>query len=226
MEKKILVVEDDSTTSSVIENFLTHNGYTVTCSFDGENAWELITNHEFDLILLDVMIPKIDGLELLQKIREDNTVPIIMLTALSDEYTQVVSYEHLIDDYVTKPFSPTILVKRVEAVLRRVTDKINTTHKMTFGNLVLDFDAHLVEKKGIRVLLTKKEYDIIAYLFQRMGKITTREQLLETIWGYGSTPGDRTLDSHIKNIRKKLPELKITTIVGIGYMIQGYLSEN
>ena len=207
MQKRILVVEDDEMTNKVITNFLAEQNFTVFSALDGQAGWDIFQKETLDLIILDIMLPKIDGLALLAQFREVSQIPIIMLTALDDEYTQVVSYSNLIDDYVTKPFSPTILVKRVEAVLRRNVQE----------------EENSVENQSEAVNLTKKEYDIVTQLISRKGNVVTREQLMDQIWGYDYNPSDRIIDTHIKNIRKKLPGIEIRTVKGTGYAIEAEL---
>lgn len=219
MNKQILVVEDDPMTNKVICDFLTDKGYRVFSALDGEIGLDLFRNKKIDLAILDIMLPKIDGLTLLAEIRKESKVPIVMLTAVEDEYTQVVSFGQQIDDYVTKPFSPTILVKRIEAIFRRTAE----THEQTslhYSDVVIDFAAHSVATDDGIIELTKKEYGILAILFRRIGKVVTREQLIEECWGYDYSPSDRIIDTHIKNIRKKLPSLNIRTVKGLGYLLE------
>lgn len=223
MQKRILVVEDDEMTNKVITNFLAEQNFTVFSALDGQAGWDIFQKETLDLIILDIMLPKIDGLALLAQFREVSQIPIIMLTALDDEYTQVVSYSNLIDDYVTKPFSPTILVKRVEAVLRRNVQEEENNGKIKYGELTIDLDACTVENQSEAVNLTKKEYDIVTQLISRKGKVVTREQLMDQIWGYDYNPSDRIIDTHIKNIRKKLPGIEIRTVKGTGYAIEAEL---
>ncbi|HHJ5948659.1 TPA: response regulator transcription factor, partial [Streptococcus pyogenes] len=154
------------------------------------------------------------GLEVLKTIRKTSDVPIIMLTALDDEYTQLVSFNHLISDYVTKPFSPLILIKRIENVLRVSTPD----EKRQIGDLLVDETEHSVYWQGTLVKLTKKEYDIIDYLAKRHQKIVTRDQLMDDIWGY-SELDTRVLDNHIKNLRKKMTGIPLKTITGMGYLL-------
>lgn len=222
MNKHILVVEDDPMTNKVICDFLTDKGYRVFSASDGEAGLELFHSKKIDLAVLDIMLPKIDGLTLLAEIRKESNVPIVMLTAVEDEYTQVVSFGQQIDDYVTKPFSPTILVKRIEAIFRRLAESVEEAI-INYGNVSIDFEAHILKLDGKNIELTKKEYEILAMLFRKMGKVVTREQLIEACWGYDYTPIDRIIDTHIKNIRKKIPSLKIKTVKGLGYLLEDCL---
>lgn len=221
--KNILVIEDDEMTNKVISNFLAEQNFTVFSALDGQIGWDIFQKEVVDLIILDIMLPKIDGLTLLAQFREVSQIPIIMLTALDDEYTQVVSYSNLIDDFVTKPFSPTILVKRVEAVLRRNSQEEINNEQIKYGELTIDLDAFKVENQAEVISLTKKEYQILVKLITSKGKIVTREQLMGHIWGYDYNPSDRIIDTHIKNIRKKLPNIEIRTVKGTGYGIESIL---
>ncbi|WP_348921163.1 response regulator transcription factor [Enterococcus rotai] len=221
MRPKILVVEDDTMTNQVISDFLEEKDYDVLSVLDGEKAWEIFKKEELDLILLDIMLPTISGLELLERIRMISDVPIIMLTAIDQEHTQLISFKQKVDDYVIKPFSPTILVKRVQAVLRRVVQsKMIEKKEVFYGNIRINFDSSMVFLDNERVPLTKTEYQIVEYLSKNKGRVVTREQLIEGIWGYEFTANDRVIDSHMKNIRKKIPGLNIETLKGIGYMLE------
>ncbi|ALS36773.1 DNA-binding response OmpR family regulator [Enterococcus rotai] len=221
MKPRILVVEDDTMTNQVICDFLEEKDYDVLSALDGEEAWGIFENEMLDLILLDIMLPTISGLELLERIRKTSDVPIIMLTAIDQEHTQLISFKQKVDDYVIKPFSPTILVKRVQAVLRRAEQPTATEKKEdSYGDVRINFDSSMVFLENERVALTRIEYQIVEYLAKNKGRVVTREQLIEAVWGYEFTANDRVIDSHMKNIRKKIPGLNIETIKGIGYMLE------
>lgn len=212
---KILVVEDDPVINQVIREFLSDRGYEVTSVFDGKEALEQFKQQSFDLIILDIMIPIYSGLEVLEKIRQTSKVPVMMLTAVSDEYTQLVSFNHLISDYVVKPFSPLILVKRVENILRNSSaDSV-----ISIGDVCIHVDKGLVFWGNEEVNLTKKEYEVLHYLAMHGGQIVSRDQLMLGIWGYTELDS-RVLDNHIKNIRKKLPNLPLKTLIGRGYQLE------
>lgn len=213
---KILVVEDDEMINQVITEFLREKNYEVISVKDGEDALKEFDDHQIDLLLLDIMLPSISGVEILKKVRSKSNVPVIMLTAIDDEYTQLVSFNHLISDYVVKPFSPMILMKRVENVLR--TCKPNM--KMELNGYLIDFDNCLVTHVDEKISLTKKEYEILVVLAKKSGNLVTREQLVYQVWGYEDYLDNRILDNHIKNLRKKLPSLLIQTIKGMGYKIE------
>ncbi|EFX53752.1 response regulator receiver domain protein [Streptococcus cristatus ATCC 51100] len=213
---KILVVEDDTTINQVICEFLKESNYAVTPVFDGGEALLQFEAESFDLVILDMMLPTMSGLDVLKEIRKTSQIPVMILTALDDEYTQLVSFNHLISDYVTKPFSPLILVKRIENILRRNT----VSSEITVGELTVSIDDCTVYWQEEKMPLTKKEYEILQALAKRKDHLVTRDQLMNTIWGY-SELDSRVLDNHIKNIRKKIPGIPLKTITGMGYQLGG-----
>lgn len=213
---KILVVEDDTTINQVICEFLKESNYAVTPVFDGGEALLQFEAESFDLVILDMMLPTMSGLDVLKEIRKTSQIPVMILTALDDEYTQLVSFNHLISDYVTKPFSPLILVKRIENILRRNT----VASEITVGDLTISIDDCTVYWQEEKMPLTKKEYEILQALAKRKDHLVTRDQLMNTIWGY-SELDSRVLDNHIKNIRKKIPGIPLKTITGMGYQLGG-----
>lgn len=215
---EILVVEDEEMISQLVQDFLSAAGYEVTVCFDGDTAWQLVQRQKFHLIILDIMLPKLSGLEVLQKIRGISEVPIIMLTALDDEQTQLISFNQRIDDYVTKPFSPSILVKRVENTLRKHVEPEITEKKI--GELVVDYDSCELKYAGKSIELTKKEFEIFSCLAKRSNYTVTREQIINSAWGYEDAVDTRILDNHIRNLRKKIPQVNIQTIKGIGYKLE------
>ncbi|MGT2845808.1 response regulator transcription factor [Streptococcus massiliensis] len=213
---KILVVEDDQMISQVICEFLKEKGYQVHAVFDGQDALSAFQSEDFDLLLLDIMLPSMSGLDVLKEIRQTSQVPIMMLTALDDEYTQLVSFNHLISDYVTKPFSPLILVKRIENILRQTSSSQN----VLLGDLQVHLNDCEVYWQKEKINLTKKEYEVLEVLAKRKEHLVTREQLMDTIWGY-SELDSRVLDNHVKNLRKKMPGLPLKTVTGMGYQLGG-----
>ncbi|HEM3582536.1 response regulator transcription factor [Streptococcus suis] len=212
---RILVVEDDIVISQVVCEFLKEYGYQVESVFDGKVALERFQEEQFDLIVLDIMIPSMTGLEVLKEIRKTSQIPILMLTAMGDEYTQLISFNQIISDYVVKPFSPTILVKRIENILRGKGD----ADSIEIGTILIQPTSGAVYMEEEEVQLTKKEYEVLLYLAKRRGKIVSRDNLMMGIWGYTELDS-RVLDNHIKNIRKKLPSLPLKTVVGRGYQIE------
>lgn len=218
VNKTILVVEDDLNTNEVISIFLREKGYTVESFDNGEKAYEFISmNKAIDLIIVDIMLPGMDGIELLTKVRSFSQVPIIVLTAMVDEQTQLVSFSKLADDFVEKPFSPLLLVKRVEAVLRR-SNPIKQT-KTIIGDYTIELDNLKVLHEGKEAYLTVKEAEILHYLIENRGNIVTRKKLIESVWEYDYDVNDRSLDTHIKNLRKKIGQQNIITCKGLGYKL-------
>jgi DNA-binding response OmpR family regulator len=214
----ILVVEDDKNTNQVINEFLKEAGYTVLPVFDGEEAMTAFYENKVDMAVLDIMLPKQSGIEVLKYIRSLSSIPVIMLTALGDEYTQIKSFDLQADEYVTKPFSPVVLVKRIEALLKRVNPINNTV--LSIGDIVIDFSAYTVTKNNIQVEFTTKEIDILKFFAENESKVVSRQQILDSVWGLDVVSSDRTIDTHIKNIRKKLGEDCITTVKNVGYKFE------
>lgn len=211
----IMVVEDDPVISQVVCEFLKEHGHQAIPVFDGKAALELFPTEDFALIILDIMIPSLSGIEVLKQLRKTSSVPVLMLTAMDDEYTQLISFNHMISDYVIKPFSPIILMKRIENILR---DKAPSA-VCSIGSVSIHADEGVVYDGEQEVKLTKKEYDILLFLMKRKGQVVSREHLTMSIWGYDDVYS-RVLDNHMKNLRKKLPSLPLRTIVGRGYQIE------
>ena len=218
-KQKILVVEDDESTNKVISEVMKAEGYEVFRAFDGERALELFFEHKMSLVLLDIMLPKKSGLEVLKEIKEYSNVPVVMLTAMGDEYTQIKSFDMQADEYVTKPFSPIVLAKRVKALLR-LSDPVENL-SITIGDNIVDFSSYEVTRGGEKIPFTTRELQVLKFLAENRGRVMSREQILENVWGYGFDPTDRTVDTHIKNIRKKLDAACITTIKNVGYRFDG-----
>ncbi|MGT2785287.1 response regulator transcription factor [Streptococcus merionis] len=212
---KILIVEDDKDINNLIKEVLEGADYQTESIFNGKDALELIQQEKYDLVILDIMLPVINGLDVLREVRTFCEVPIIMLTGVDDEYTQLLSFKQLIADYIVKPFSPLVLVERVKNVLRLNTAK----SEMTIGDLHVDFEACAVSWKGESVRLTKKEFQILELLVKRCDCLVTRAQLMQTIWGYGELE-TRVLDNHIKHIRKKIAGIPLKTMPGLGYILE------
>ena len=214
--KKILVVDDEKPISDIIKFNMAKEGYEVLTAFDGKEALEMFEAEQPDILILDLMLPEVDGLEVARTIRKTSNVPIIVLSAKDSEFDKVIGLEIGADDYVTKPFSPLILVKRIENILRRNT----LASEIAVGDLTVSIDDCTVYWQGEKMPLTKKEYEILQALAKRKGHLVTRDQLMNTIWGY-SELDSRVLDNHIKNIRKKIPGVPLKTITGMGYQLGG-----
>lgn len=222
--KRILIADDEDRIRKLVSDFLKKDGFDVIEADDGDIAYELFNRHRdnIDLIILDIMMPGLNGWEVCRKIREKSNVPVLMLTARSEEFDELTGYEAGIDDYVTKPFSPTILVKRVEALLRRATGAKQSFEKQ-FSELSFDDNAHEVRLDGKEIELTLKEYKILKKLLDTPGRVFSREQMLDSIWGYDFSGDIRTVDSHMARLRTKLGDWgnrHLKTVYGIGYKIE------
>ncbi len=213
----ILLIEDEEMLSEIVSEFLIDAGFEVTVAMDGEDGLRKFNDQIVDLILLDIMLPKLSGLDVLKNIRQISKIPIIMMTALDDEYTQLASFNQEIDDYITKPFSPSILVKRIEAVLRRYQHPTKTKN---LGDLTISYEDYQVFYQDQLIDLTKKEFEILSCLTKRPNIIIPRGQLIYSVWGYQDDLDNRLLDNHFKNIRKKMPDINIQTVTGIGYKLE------
>ncbi|MDA2385089.1 response regulator transcription factor [Bacillus cereus] len=214
----ILVVEDDQEIQELIKQFLMTQQYKVIVASDGLEGMKQFNKQSFDLILLDVMMPNLSGFEVAKMIRSQSNIPIIMLTALEEEQDQMKGFDLGIDDYITKPFSFHVLMRRVEAVLRRSNNQSTDNH-FIFRGLHVDGDAYKVYVNRVEVPLTTKEFEILQLLLQNEKKVLTRENIVEKIWGYEYAGDTRMIDTHMKNIRKKLDIPYIKTVKGIGYKI-------
>lgn len=218
MSQKILVVEDDFDIQAILENYLTDAGYTVVLASDGVEGISKF-NEDISLVLLDIMLPKIDGYGVCDVIRSKSNVPIIMLTALADEENQINGFERKIDDYVPKPFSAKILVCKIAAILRRRTAIEEQPQSIAYRNLVMDISGYHLYRNGNEIFLTQKEFELLQIMLENQGRVFTRQMLLDRLWSMDYEVEDRIIDSHIKNLQKKLDEDYIETIRGVGYRI-------
>ena len=219
MKINILIVEDEKEIREGVSEYLSEVGYNVISAEDGIQAIELFKNSKIDLVILDIMLPKANGFVVLNKIRQESNVPVIMLTAMSDDYTQIMSFDEKADDYITKPFSIIVLYKRIEALLRRVV-KVSENKKWFYGDIEIDFEGYSARKNGENIDLKPKEIKLIELLLKYEGKVLTRAQILDNLWRIEEAPNDRVIDVYIKNIRKKLLLDCIVTVKGIGYKFE------
>ncbi len=219
MNEKILVIEDDLDIQEIIREFLLANGYIVEVAEDGLKGIEKFNSDKFDLVLLDIMLPKIDGFVVCEIIRKTSKVPIIMLTALEEEQDQIKGFELEVDDYITKPFSVNLLIKRVEAVFRR-TKAIDEEARLSFEDILIDVNCFKVRVSEKDIELTAKEFELLKIFIKNKGRILTREVLLNQLWGYDFYADSRVIDTHIKNLRYKLKVDYIKTIRGVGYKLE------
>lgn len=217
--QKILIVEDDLSIQALLHDFLQEAGYEVVTASDGVEAVSLFSSNTFDLILLDIMLPKIDGYGVCELIRKQSHVPIVMLTALDSEADQLKGFDLQIDDYITKPFSMPVLLRKIAAVLRRVSPQEAENQVIQYKNLSLDIPAYKAYVDGRDADLTPREFEILQELLSHQGRILTRENLINLLWKYEFFGDERIIDTHIKNLRKKLGIELIDTIRGVGYRI-------
>ncbi|MDI6666521.1 response regulator transcription factor [Leuconostoc falkenbergense] len=222
---KILVVDDEVAISTLLQYNLEQNGFEVTTAGDGSSAYQLAKSEQFDAILLDLMLPNVDGMTVLKQIRQDKiTTPVILVTAKGDEFDRVFGLELGADDYITKPFSPREVIARLKAVLRRSQTPIVQTEEtvITIQDLNINDGKKIVTKAGQSVALTPREYDLLLYFAQRLGRVIDRETILTAVWGYEYTGESRMVDMHISNLREKIetnpksPEI-LKTVRGFGY---------
>lgn len=219
---KILIVDDESRMRKLVKDFLVRKNFQVLEAGDGEEAVDIFfQNKDIALILLDVMMPKMDGWEVCKEIRQYSKVPIIMLTAKSDERDELLGYDLGIDEYITKPFSPKILVARVEAVLRR-TSNFQMGDVIETGGIELDINAHQVKVDGSVIELSFKEFELLHYFVMNQGMALSREKILNNVWNYDYFGDARTIDTHVKKLRSKLGSKGefIKTIWGMGYKFE------
>ena len=222
----ILIVEDEQKIAHLIRDYLQKEGFETTCFFTGEGVLEFVHSRKPHLILLDLMLPGSDGLSLCRDIRKDSQVPIIMLTAKIDEIDRLLGLEMGADDYICKPFSPREVVARVKAVLRRTTQMKKSPQGMqiSIGTIVMDKEAREVSVSGNNINLTPSEYSLLEVVMESPGRVFSRSELIDRVQGYQFDGYDRTVDSHVKNLRKKLAEAGegkeiISTIYGVGYKL-------
>lgn len=220
---KVLIVDDDENISEVINMYLKSSGYDTKIALNGRSAREIYSEYKPDLVLLDVMIPYIDGIDVLKWIRKQSETPVIMITAKGDTFDKVLALELGADDYIVKPFEPKELLARVKAVLRRYSIDNVKDDVLKFGNISIDSSSYKVVYKDQEIKMPPKEFELLYYLASNKNKVFTREQLLCEVWGY-DYPGDsRTVDVHIKRLREKLPETElwqIETVWGVGYKFE------
>lgn len=233
MKNSILIIEDDKSVQQLIRMYLINDGFEVIFSIDGEDGLNKALTENPDLVLLDLNLPKIDGIEVCKKIRESSDIPIIMVTARIDELERLDGLEKGADDYITKPFSPRELVARVKAVLRRVKSyeksNVQVSEIIKSGNLTINTASRKVIVNNSNVSVTPTEYRIIFFFIESSGRVISREQIIENVFGYDFSGYDRTVDTHISNLRKKLENAGLqkglfNTVYGMGYRFDGDIS--
>ena len=221
---KILVVDDEAKIRELVKKYAVYEGHEVTEAGDGMEAVEICKTRDFDIIVLDIMMPELDGFSACREIRKTKNTPVIMLSARGEEYDRIHGFEIGIDDYVVKPFSPKELMLRIDAIVRRSKAAVKNEEKdvFTFDGLTVDFTARIVYVEGQRVEMSPKEYDLFFYLVRNQGRALTREKLITEVWGYDYYGDDRTLDTHIKLLRKNLGAYSrfVVTLRGVGYRFE------
>ena len=220
---KVLIADDNKQIVSILSEYCKKNNFIVSTVFNGEDALKEVEENKFDIVLLDVMMPKKDGFDVCREVRKFSNVPIIMITARGEDYEKIMGLEIGADDYIVKPFSPGEIIARINAILRRITPKNDDGEKIfSFGNLEIDLNNFTVKINNEIISLTKKEIEILWTLVTNQNKVFTRENLLDLIWGFDYFGESRTVDTHIKRLRAKLDNYKhdkwnIKTIWGVGY---------
>ncbi len=227
MSVKLLLVDDDPDLLYTLEKYLQQAGYTTVLANNGKSAIETFNTEKPDAALIDVMMPELDGFEVVKKIRSVSIIPIILLTARSDETDKIVGLELGADDYVTKPFSPREVVARLKAIMRRGNQKQENPSKITIGKITIDKNTRSVIRENSPIELTKTEFDILVTLMESPEQVFTRDQIIDKVLGYTYEGFERTIDAHVRNIRKKIepnannPDY-IKTVFGVGYKIESF----
>lgn len=218
----VLIVDDEDRIRDIIKEYLDFEGYTYDEASDGMEAIDKIRNNKYDAVVLDIMMPKVDGFTVIREVRKFSTVPVIMLSARGEEYDKLFGFEMGVDDYITKPFSPKELVARIKAVLKRSTAKEEKTGTLKIPGIEIDETGRKVLVDGKQITLTPKEFDILVYMVKNQNIVLSREQILSKIWGYEFFGDDRTVDTHIKMLRNSIEPYRnyIKTIWSIGYKLE------
>ncbi|MBR5515405.1 MAG: response regulator transcription factor [Clostridia bacterium] len=218
----ILICDDEIMIRKLIRKYAEFEGHSVTEAANGMEAVMLCRNNEYDIIIMDIMMPELDGFSACREIRKDSFVPIIMLSARGEEYDKINGFELGVDDYVVKPFSPKELMLRIDAIMRRTVKNTNVNEVITIDSLVADITARTVTIDGVRIEMSPKEYDLFFYMIANRNIALTREKLITDVWGYDFYGDDRTLDTHIKLLRRSLGEYSkhIVTLRGVGYRFE------
>ncbi|MDX9916734.1 MAG: response regulator transcription factor [Gudongella sp.] len=224
--KKLLIADDNRQIVSILSEYAKKEGFKVSEAYDGEEALHKAFNTSFDIILLDVMMPKKDGFHVIREIRKFSDVPVIMITARGEDFERIMGLDTGADDYIVKPFSPGEVMARIRAVLRRIqNDTVKGDKIFESGNLIINLEEYITDIDGIKIPLTKKETELLWLFATNMNKVFTRENLLESLWGFDYFGDSRTVDSHIKRLRAKLDAVshegwQIKTIWGVGYKFE------
>lgn len=216
--KKILIVEDEMEIRNILKLYLLKEGYDVTEAEDGKVAIKLFYEKPFDLVILDIMLPKKDGWSVLREIKKYSSVPVMILSARDDDEDELFGFEIGTDEYITKPFNNKILLARIKTLIKNTSN--NTDHIIELGKITINDTSHTVTVEGKEVILAPKEYELLIYLIKNHKIALSRDKMLTEVWGYDFPGSDRTIDTHIKNLRKKLGDECIKTVRGIGYKFE------
>jgi DNA-binding response OmpR family regulator len=221
-EKKVLIIDDDPHIREILEDYLKFEGFSVYAAEDTEKGYQLLNADDFDVLILDIMLPDEDGWEFCQRIRPEFELPIIFLSAKDESTDKITGLELGADDYITKPFSPREVVARIKAVLRRYQNDSETANSIQFGSLIINKEEHFIKYNDDIIELTPKEFSLLWHLAQNPKKVFRRENLLKAVWGYDYFGDVRTVDTHIKSLRQKLGEAAeaIETVWGVGYKFE------
>ena len=225
MVQRILIIEDEVAIQNILKNYLADAGYQVEVADDGMEGYAKFQQGDFDLIMLDIMMPKIDGYVVLEMIRKESNVPVMMITAMNDIVDQVKAFELSVDDYMTKPFDMKLVLARVASLLRRSEThgrgriQEQKEHLIKYGNLKMDTLGMEVFEDGKRIMLTHKEFELLKLLLKNQNQVFTREMLLEQLWGYDFFGNPKVVNVHIQNLRKKFNGEYVATVRGVGYKI-------
>lgn len=222
---KILIADDSKQITSILEEYAKKEGYSVVIALDGAEALKKAETEKPDILLLDVMMPKKDGFEVCREIRKNSTIPIIIITARGEDFEKIMGLEIGADDYIVKPFSPAEVMARVKAIMRRIVREEKASQIFEYDNLIINLDKYTVSIDNVNISLTKKEIEILWTLSTNKNKVFSRDNLLNSLWGYDYFGDNRTVDSHIKRLRAKLDEFAhsdwaIKTIWGVGYKFE------
>ena len=222
MNKSILIVEDELRIRFLLRDYLLKENFNVFEASDGEEGLIAFSNQKIDLVILDIMMPKMDGITMLEKLREVSTVPVILLTAKGEEEDKLQGYDYGADDYITKPFSPKVLIAKVKALLKRTRDNLDSSYQ-EFNGLTINKLSHEVKVDGTEILLSPKEYELLVYLITNEGIALSRDNILDNVWGLDYYGDIRTVDTNIKRLREKLLSKSncIVTVRGSGYKFEG-----
>ena len=222
MNKSILIVEDELRIRFLLRDYLMKENFNVFEASDGEGGLIAFSNQKIDLVILDIMMPKMDGITMLEKLREVSTVPVILLTAKGEEEDKLQGYDYGADDYITKPFSPKVLIAKVKALLKRTRDNLDSSYQ-EFNGLTINKLSHEVKVDGTEILLSPKEYELLVYLITNEGIALSRDNILDNVWGLDYYGDIRTVDTNIKRLREKLLSKSncIVTVRGSGYKFEG-----